>query len=546
MELRKYQHDAVQAFFLHHLENPGQPTIISVPTGGGKTVIMAQIIKTILGNNPESRGILISHVKELVEQSYRTCMRVAINENLSADQIGIYAAKMNRREIRKLTVASIQSIYKKANDFGRLDYIIIDEAHMVSPNEETMYRKFISAVKVRNSHVYILGLTATPFRTVSGMIYGGADKFFSSCCYHINVNELIEEKYLCPLVTRGIGTLEDLKKIKIRNGDYNQSELNTKMENQVVVTESVNEAIVKATGRKHILVFCTSILHGEMTLQKLKDLGEKSSSLITGKDNTMLRNYKISSFKNGNLRWLINIGVLTTGFDAPHIDCVVLFRPTASKGLFYQMVGRGLRTHESKQDCLILDFGNNAVRLGPIDEYECDKFGNELPTPKTKECKECGFVHSVGLKVCPSCGYKEPEDEEIKKINVSMRVTPGDILSGKRSKKRRYQVINSIYEVYRKDSSNPPCVREIHDTILGDTIISYHSLMKHMEVPLIEWLKKIRMYKYLRENGLKKSDLMEMTTLIKFPTPKYVTAHKNMKGFWVIDEYEFAEGAEKG
>jgi hypothetical protein len=125
-------------------------------------------------------------------------------------------------------------------------------------------------------------------------------------------------------------------------------------------------------------------------------------------------------------------------------------------------------------------------------------------------------------------------------------VTPGDILSGKRPKKRKYQIINSIYEVYRKDSSKPPCVREIHDTILGETIISYHSLMKNMEIPLIEWLKKIRMYRYFKENGFKKSDLMEMETLIKFPTPKYVIAHKNMKGFWVIDEYEFAEGAEKG
>lgn len=537
MNLRKYQQDAVDSVFKFRQDCPGQSSVIVIPTGGGKTLVMAEIIRRSFSENPNCRGMLISHVKELLEQSHKTCAAVAASTNLPVNNIGVYSAKMKKRQIKPLTIASIQSVHRKADDFGSLDFIMVDEAHLISPNDETMYQRFISSARIRNSKLFVVGLTATPYRLQSGLIFG-ENKFFNSCCYGIGVKELISEGYLSPLVTRGIGS-PDLRKVKIRGGEFLASSLNSAVSNESIVNDGVQEAISKAHGRNSILVFATSIAHGEMILNKLRDLGEKNSCMITGETDTLIRDLRISQFRSKQIRWLVNVSVLTTGFDAPNVDCVVVMRPTMSRGLWYQMVGRGFRLSPGKPDCLVLDFGENAIRLGCIDDIDVDANGIELPPKKYNQCPSCKLVKKVSQIICPSCGYFKPKQEDPKELKVSSTQTEGEII-GLRTAVKEYDIVSSSYTIYRKNPIADPCIKESHETSMGMVISCYRSLKKGLEYPLMKWLREIKA-KDLPPNPwlLNKDALQQEEYLISIPSPMTVKAHKNEKGFWTIVQYTF-------
>ena len=183
--LRKYQQDAVDSLFQFQNDRPGHSSVIVIPTGGGKTRVMAEIIRRSFEANPNCRGMILSHVKELLEQSSKTCTHYATTTGLPVESIGVYSAALKRREVKPLTIAGIQSVYRKGADFGYLDFIMIDECHLISQNKETMYRKFLSQAKISNSRVKVVGLTATPYRLQSGIIFGHKEKSFDNCCYAI-------------------------------------------------------------------------------------------------------------------------------------------------------------------------------------------------------------------------------------------------------------------------------------------------------------------------------------------------------------------------
>lgn len=537
MQLRKYQQDAVNAVFQFRADCPGQSTVLTLPTGAGKTVVMAEIIRRAFAENPNCRGMLISHVKELLEQSQKTCAKVSASTNLPINNIGVYSAKMKKREIKPLTIASIQSVHRKADEFGALDFIMVDEAHLISPNDETMYQRFISSAKIRNSKLFVVGLTATPYRLQSGLIFGD-QKFFNTCCYGIGVQELITQGYLSPLVTRGIGS-PDLRKVKVRGGEFLATSLNSAVTNQAIVNDGVSEAIAKAHGRNSILVFATSIVHGEMILNKLRDLGETSSAMITGETDTLIRDLRINQFKNKNIRWLVNVSVLTTGFDAPNVDCVVVMRPTMSRGLWYQMVGRGFRLAPNKQDCLVLDFGENAIRLGCIDDIDVDANGIELPPKKYKQCPSCKLIHKISQIICPSCGYFRPKAEEPKELKVSATQTEGSII-GLRTSVKEYDIVSSTYTIHRKNPAADPCIKESHETSMGMLITAYRSLKKGLEYPLHKWLRDVNA-PHIPPNPwlLNKALLQTEEYLGSISKPEKIKAHKNEKGYWTVVQYTF-------
>jgi DNA repair protein RadD len=162
--LRKYQQDSVDALFQFHNDNPSKSTVIVIPTGGGKTRVMAEVIRKSFEANHDCKGMILSHVKELLEQSENTCKGYATATGLPVQSIGIFSASMKRKEIKPLTIAGIQSVYRKADSFGVLDFVMIDECHLISQNKETMYRKFLSCLKIRNPRLKVIGLTATPYR----------------------------------------------------------------------------------------------------------------------------------------------------------------------------------------------------------------------------------------------------------------------------------------------------------------------------------------------------------------------------------------------
>lgn len=536
--LRPYQQNAVNALFQYQKDRPNESCVIVIPTGGGKTLVMAEIINRFFSANSECRGMLLSHVKELLEQSENTCNRIADQTVVSKNDIGVYSSGMKRKEVKRLTIAGIQSIHRKADLFGKLDFILIDECHLISPNAETMYQRFIQAAKIRNPNIVIAGLTATPYRLQSGIIFGPG-KTFNNCCYAIGVKDLISGGYLSPLVTVGYKEHLDLKKVRVRAGEYLASDLDQILENESLVNASVAETIHKSVGRKSILVFGSSIRHAEIILDCLQKNGEQSCEMITGETATAIRDFKIRQFREGKIKWLVNVAVLTTGFDAPCTDCVVVMRPTLSKGLWYQMVGRGFRLNSGKENCLILDFGENALRHGCIDQIEVDGYGIEKPAPKVKKCPSCAFIHRINIPICPSCGYFKPREERNEvPTKLSATQTDGEIISG--MKVREFQIVSTVYSIYRKNPAADPCIRESHETMQGNIIQSFHSLRHGLEYGLWKWLKSIGCRNIPDHHWhLDKTLLQSQEWLDTLPRPTSIKAHKNEKGYWSIDQYTF-------
>lgn len=533
--LRKYQQDSVDSLFQFHNDNPSKSTVIVIPTGGGKTRVMAEIIRKSFEANSNCKGMILSHVKELLEQSENTCKGYAIATGLPVESIGIFSASMKRKEIKPLTIAGIQSVYRKADSFGVLDFVMIDECHLISQNKETMYRKFLSCLKIRNPNLKVIGLTATPYRLQSGIIFGEG-KTFDDCCYAIGVKDLITDGYLSPLITMGADS-PDLKKVRIRGGEFLDSDLNKILETEELVYTGVNDAIKKAKDRNSVLVFGTSVRHAEMILEELKKQNQ-SCSLITGETPLEIREFTINSFRENKIKWLVNVAVLTTGFDAPNIDCVVVMKPTMSKGLWYQMVGRGFRLNQGKLNCLVLDYGDNALRHGCIDQIEVDAKGMEIPAAKVKKCPACKLVYKVHIPVCPSCGYIKPK-HEIPEISSKLSGTQsqGDIMNGR--KPREFEIVATAYSIYRKHPQSEPCIMETHETFSGDLIRSYHSLKPGLEFSLWKWLKGLTLNLPRHHWHLDKIKIQSMDFLNTLPRPISIIAHKNEKGYYQIDSYQF-------
>ena len=420
MELRSYQKEAVDAVYDYLRRQNGNPCVV-LPTGSGKTPLLATICSDVV-TRWKGRVLVLAHVKELLQQAADKLQLICPKVN-----VGVYSAGLRSRETdAAVIVAGIQSVYKKACKLDRFDLIIVDECHLLPPDGEGMYQTFLKDAKIVNPHVRLIGLTATPYRMKSGNLVG-PDNLLNHICYEIGVKELIEQGYLCPLRSKSGRHKVDCNDLHIRAGEFVQSEVDQLMNTSDNVDAAVREIIAQTKDRNSVLIFGVSVDHATRIKETIERLTSQECGLVTGDTPSsdrgrILRRFKGESFQKdllgaetGPLKYLVNVNVLTTGFDAPNVDCVVLLRPTASPGLYYQMTGRGFRLHESKQDCLVLDYGGNILRHGPIDAIQInEKNGNKGGDAPAKECPECLALIHAALHVCPDCGYEFPEPEKEK------------------------------------------------------------------------------------------------------------------------------------
>lgn len=400
MILRDYQSDSVSsAWDFMRANEDGNPLIV-IPTGGGKTPVMAELIRHAV-KEWEGRIIVLSHVKELIQQTADKLRQVAPDV-----AFGIHSAGIGSRDTDDpVVIAQIQSAYKTgAPKFGSRDLVIVDEAHMIPPDGDGMYRQFIGDLRTGTPHARVIGLTATPYRTASGSIYG-PDRLFSDICYEISVTDLIGRGFLCPLITTPVAkdAKADLSGVGKRGGEFIEAELSRACLRGTLVDNAVDDMIPKAEGRKSILVFAVGVAHADAITATLRARGEVAAQ-VDGSTPSLERGWTVEEFKSGAIRWLVNIGCFTTGFDAPCVDCVVMLRPTMSTGLYYQMVGRGFRISPSKENTLILDYGGNIARHGPVDAIKPPKARLSEARPN-RICKECGEECHPDCPSCPSCGH---------------------------------------------------------------------------------------------------------------------------------------------
>ena len=450
MQLRDYQVEAVEAVYKHLRKRNDNPAVV-LPTGSGKSLIISQIAKDAVVQW-RGRVLVLAHVKELLEQAVDKLQKLCPDL-----MVGVHSAGLKSRDILSpVIVAGIQSVYKKACELGAFDLIIVDEAHLIPPEGEGMYRSFLADAKTVNPNVRLIGFTATPFRMNSGEICG-EDNLLNHVCYEIGVKELITRGYLCPLVTKAARAEADASKLHIRGGEFIASETEDLMDDEKLVKMACYEIDAFTSERKSCLVFCAGVKHAEHVAKVLSAYGG-TVECVFGDTLPGLRAQYIDEFRQGKIKYLVNVNVLTTGFDAPNVDCVVLLRPTNSAGLFYQQCGRGFRLHPGKKDCLVLDFGGNVMRHGPVDTISVKSKSGGTGEAPAKKCPECLSVIHAAYQKCPDCGHEFPPPEREKHSNTA---TNAGIISGQVDY-AEYDIDDVIYSVHTKrgaDEESPRTMR---------------------------------------------------------------------------------------
>ena len=438
--LRPYQTDAVNAVYEHLRTRDDNPCVV-IPTAGGKTPVMATICRDAV-QQWGGRVLILAHVKELLEQAVDKLHTMAPDLWM---QIGVYSAGLKSRDTdHPIIVAGIQSIYKRACELDAFDLILIDEAHMLPPDGEGMYRQFIQEAKVVNPHLRLIGLTATPYRMTTGTICG-PDNLLNHVCYEVGVRELIVQGYLCPLKTKAGRHKADTSGLHIRGGEFIAGEVEALMDDDSLVRSACREIVDQTQDRHSVLIFAAGVQHALHIQRVLGEMGHECG-LVCGDTLPFERDETLTRFKAGELNYLVNVNVLTTGFDAPNIDCVAMLRPTNSPGLYYQMVGRGFRLHPAKENCLVLDFGGNILRHGPVDALQVqDRTPGNGEAP-VKECPQCNALVHAAYATCPECGYEFPPPEKEKHEATAHA---GGILSGEVTE-TEYEVQEVCYSAHVK------------------------------------------------------------------------------------------------
>jgi len=343
LQLRPYQDQAKVAVYDHLRTRDDHPCVV-IPTAGGKTPVMASICKDAI-TLWNGRVLILAHVKELLEQTADK-LRVVCPEVT----FGIYSAGLKRRDTdHAVIVAGIQSVYRRACELDAFDLVLVDEAHMIPLEGDGMYRQFLADAKVINPNLRIVGFTATPFRLKTGPICT-PDGFLNQICYEVGVRELIRDGFLCPLISKAGKVKADTSDLHVRGGEFVADELEDLMDQDSLVRSACGEIVEYTANRNACLIFATGIKHGQHIVEILRREHGIECGFVCGDTPTLERDATLARFKAGGLRFLCNVNVLTTGFDAPHIDCVSLVRPTMSPGLYYQMGGRGFRLHDTKEN----------------------------------------------------------------------------------------------------------------------------------------------------------------------------------------------------
>jgi DNA repair protein RadD len=385
--LRPYQREAVDAT-LAHFRHHDEPAVIVLPTGAGKSLVIAELARVARG-----RVLVLAHVKELVAQNHAKYLALG----LEAD---IYAAGLKSKQSEgKVVFGSVQSVARNLDHFqGEFSLLIVDECHRISDDGESQYQQILQHLRKVNPRVRLLGLTATPFRLGKGWIYrfhyhgmvrGDEKALFRDCIYELPLRYMIKHGYLTPPERLDMPVVQyDFSRLQAQsNGLFSEADLNRELKKQQRVTPHIISQIVEfSESRKGVMIFAATVEHAH-EITGLLPAGE--AALITGETPGPQRDELIEAFKAQRFRYLVNVSVLTTGFDAPHVDLIAILRPTESVSLYQQIVGRGLRLFPGKTDCLILDYAGN-----PHDLY-----APEVGAPKGKS-------DNVPVQVfCPACGF---------------------------------------------------------------------------------------------------------------------------------------------
>lgn len=452
-EDRWYQVECEDALLKDLLEDPDCHPIAAVPTGAGKTKILSSLIYKYLELRPSHKILVISHTENILQQDLK-----AIEAFFPGIYIGLYSSGLGSRTIEKITVAGIQSIYRKPELFADFDVAIIDEAHTVPTKGNGMCRKFFDAVNIRR-----VGLTATHFRAGHGYVHKGRGALFNKLSYDLssmeNFNRLVNEGYLTKLFSKPTDLQLDTTTVKESAGDFNVKDLSAHFDRESITNAAIKELLKFSKNYKSWLVFAINIDHADHINKELQSYNIKSKVLHSRSDEE--RHSVTDEFIHGKIQCLVSVGMVTTGFDAPNIDLIVLLRPTKSPVLHVQMIGRGSRVSPStgKTHCLVLDFAGNISRLGPINAVKIPEKGKKKGTgePIVKACKTCGCLHHPTVKICNVCGTEFDFKESIRAF-----FSQEDVIAVPKEKIEEWINVDEVFYSVHSKMNKPDSLKVIY------------------------------------------------------------------------------------
>ncbi|WP_135442670.1 DEAD/DEAH box helicase [Vibrio tasmaniensis] len=385
--LRPYQADSVKSV-IHYFRKHQTPAVLVLPTGAGKSLVIAELARLAKG-----RVLVLAHVKELVEQNHEKYEGYGLKGS-------IFSAGLGRKETdQQVVFASVQSVVRNLDSFSnQFSLLVIDECHRVPDEKTSSYQKVITHLRENNAGIKVLGLTATPYRLGMGWLYqyhtrgqvrSEEPRFFRDCIFELPIRYLLDEGFLTPARMIDAPVLSyDFSQLKpASTGRYKESELDMVIEQSKRATPQIVDQIIElAKDKLGIMVFAATVRHAQEILGLLP---EGEASIVIGDTPTLERDQIINDFKERKIKFLVNVSVLTTGFDAPHVDLIAILRPTESISLYQQIVGRGLRLSPGKKECLVLDYAGNSY----------DLYQPEVGDPKPDSDSEIITVP------CPACGF---------------------------------------------------------------------------------------------------------------------------------------------
>jgi DNA repair protein RadD len=574
-QLRDYQQTAVDNV-VQYFKKKRDPAVVVLPTGAGKSLVIAELARVAKG-----RVLVLTHVKELVEQNHEKY----VSYGLSA---GIFSASLGKKDWdHKAIFGSVQSVARAPDDFFHdFSLVVIDECHRVADEGATQYQEVVKKLRERNPGLCILGLTATPYRLGLGWIYEYAQsgeiktdqpRFFKQCVYELPLSYMIKNQYLTVPVKIDIPvTSYDFSELSEKGRMYTAAEVEEILQSQKRLTPLIIKNIIDITeryDRQGVMIFSASVKHAEEIMSYLP---AGDCRVVLGDTEIAERNRIVNDFKQKKFKYLVNVSVLTTGFDAPHVDVIAILRPTESNSLYQQIVGRGLRLSNGKKDCYVLDytgmghdiyapeisdkrpakdtvpvlvpcpecgfensFWGYANTDGDLIEHFGRKCRGATQDPATMELKRCGF--RFRLKLCHSCGAENDlTAKACEKCDATLVDAEAKLQQAKLSKNAHVLTPDRITFEERKDKNGNSYLEIRYYDYDAKYVSEAHFFSNPTAIKKfnINFLRSHLRRPELANAFMNPLDVVKYQKLFRLPA--FVIARKQDK-FWKVTEKVFAE-----
>lgn len=427
LSLRDYQIQAVRSIWDYFYSHPVGNPVVALPTGTGKSLVIAEFLKTAFQAYFNQKVLVVSHVKELLLQDHQELL-----DQWPTAPAGIYSSGLKRKDVKhNIIFAGIASINKNIEVFGKIDLFLVDECHLLSQVDESMYLKVIAKLTAINPNLKVIGLTATPWRQGQGKITD--DGIFTDVCYDATTMEafnwFIKQGYLAPLIPKKTDVILDVSGVHLRGGEFVEKELHAAVDKDEITFAALQEAVACGQDRNCWLVFGSGIKHVRKITKMLNHLGISARCVHSNSKEFPMsdaeRDLNIREWQEGKFMAIVNNGVLTTGVNHKPIDLIIMLRPTHSTVLWIQMLGRGTRPYNFeteprqtlreafpfiKSNCLVLDFAGNTKRLGPVNDPVIPrKRGEKTGEAMVKLCNSCGGYNHISARYCGGEPYRTNE-----------------------------------------------------------------------------------------------------------------------------------------